>query len=397
MRRLLLPLIPLAAAVLVHLATDGRWLAADALPAVQRVSIGAVVLLAWRLRRGRIAWAALAMAAAAEVAGRAEAAVLLALLWLLADLAAAASLEEWWFLSRPGALRLAVLGAQAGSVLGVLHAEPEVGGALLAVDDDWSTAWPLLDRLPFEPLLAMALALSAAACGVAYAVRRSPLEAGLLGSCIAVGSGAAVDGGLRFAVATAAVVLAAALVENAFSLAFDDGLTGLPARRALEERLAQLGRSYALAMLDLDYFKKLNDRHGHEVGDQVLRLVSSRLLKAPGGGEAFRYGGEEFTVVFAGRNADEAAVYLDALRQSIASRPFVVRSPGRPAGKPSKGSASGRKAGGPKTVEKSLKVTVSIGVAERCDKTPTPETVMKAADRALYKSKKAGRNRVTVG
>ncbi|MEO1366017.1 MAG: GGDEF domain-containing protein, partial [Acidobacteriota bacterium] len=159
-----------------------------------------------------------------------------------------------------------------------------------------------------------------------------------------------------------------------------------------------LGRSYALAMLDLDHFKKLNDRHGHEVGDQVLRLVSSRLRKAPGGGEAFRYGGEEFTVVFAGRSADEAAVYLDALRQGIAARPFVVRSPGRPAGKPPKGSAGGGKtSGGAKTVEKSLKVTVSIGVAERGDKKPTPEAVMKAADRALYKSKKAGRNRVTVG
>ncbi|MEO1367099.1 MAG: hypothetical protein AAFX50_07960, partial [Acidobacteriota bacterium] len=146
MRRLLLPLIPLAAALFVHFSTDCRWLTSEALPAVQRVAVGAVVLLAWRLRRGRIAWAALALGGAAEAAPRGEAVALLATVWLLADLAAAASLKEWWFLSRPGAMRLAVLGAQAGSVVGLLHAAPAAGAALVAVVDGWPATWPAPKR-----------------------------------------------------------------------------------------------------------------------------------------------------------------------------------------------------------------------------------------------------------
>ncbi|MEM1177444.1 MAG: GGDEF domain-containing protein [Acidobacteriota bacterium] len=394
-RRYLAPLIPLAAAVAVLLLTDGRWLGHEALPTVQRVAIGLALLLGWRLRRGRVAWIALAVAAFTELAtsNPGDAAVLVGALWLAVDLAAAAALREWWFLSRPGLVRLGALGAQALTVFLLARSDDATQAALLAVDDGWSTAWPILGQLSMEPMLAGAVVLAAAACAVALAIRKTPLESGFLWSAVALGCGLAVDGGLRFFVTAIALALAVALVENAFSLAFNDGLTGLPARRALEERLEQLGRHYSLAMLDLDQFKKLNDRHGHEVGDQVLRLVSSRLKKAPGGGRAFRYGGEEFTVVFAGQGADEAAIYLDALRQQIASRPFVVRSPARPARKPK----DGAKAGGAKTIEKSLKVTVSIGVAERSDKAPTPDTVMKAADRALYKSKKAGRNRVTVG
>ena len=147
-------------------------------------------------------------------------------------------------------------------------------------------------------------------------------------------------------------------------------------------------------MLDLDHFKKFNDTHGHEIGDQVLQMVAAKLAKVQGGGEAFRYGGEEFTIVFKGKSAKEAKPYLDDLRGAIADADFVVRSPGRPKKKP-KGKTKTKSKRPPGT--KTLKVTVSVGVSERSDKNRLPEEVMKAADKALYRSKKAGRNRVTIG
>ena len=400
MRRLSLPFAPLLAAIALQVVTGTTWLEAPTLPDVQRIILAVVFVLAWRLRRGRIAWSTLALAAVAELptlgfetyepTGAASLVLVCAGLWLAIDLAAASLLREWWVLSVPGAVRMAVLLVQGLSIYWLAGA-PEMQARLEALGQGWFERWPTLQSSPLPPLLAAGLLLTLIVVTIATVRRRTPLEAGLLAALGASGTALAVPGGLRFYLAAAGLCLAVALVENAFSLAFNDGLTGLPARRALEERLEQLSRSYSLAMLDLDHFKKLNDRHGHEVGDQVLKLVASRLRKVPGGGEAFRYGGEEFTVVFAGRDAEEAAIYLDALRQQIASRPFVVRSPGRPASKPKKAESR------PKTVEKSLKVTVSIGVAERGEKAPTPEAVMKAADRALYKSKKAGRNRVTVG
>src|SRR5439155_9485473 len=83
-----------------------------------------------------------------------------------------------------------------------------------------------------------------------------------------------------------------ALLQESHQLAFRDELTGLPGRRALDERLRALRGRYALAMVDVDHFKKFNDTHGHDVGDQVLKLVAGRLAEVGGGGIAYRYGGE---------------------------------------------------------------------------------------------------------
>src|SRR5207302_1408861 len=90
--------------------------------------------------------------------------------------------------------------------------------------------------------------------------------------------------------------LTAALVEASYHMAYQDSLTGLPARRALNEALLRLGGHYSVAMIDVDHFKRINDRHGHDVGDQVLRIIAAKLAQVPGGGKAYRYGGEEFAV-----------------------------------------------------------------------------------------------------
>ena len=103
--------------------------------------------------------------------------------------------------------------------------------------------------------------------------------------------------------AAAGAILFISLLEESHSLAFRDTLTGLPGRRALEERLRSLGGRYTIAMVDIDHFKNFNDQHGHDVGDQVLKLVAARLAEVGGGGRAYRYGGEEFSVLFRGRRS----------------------------------------------------------------------------------------------
>ena len=192
-----------------------------------------------------------------------------------------------------------------------------------------------------------------------------------------------------FYFSTAGLILLISVIEASYAMAFRDELTGLPARRALREDMLKLGSHYTLAMLDIDHFKKFNDRHGHDVGDQVLRMVAARLSNVSGGGRAYRYGGEEFTVIFPGKYADDAAHHLEELRKDVASSEFVLRGSMRPMRKPKKP----RK--GRKTLKK-VSVTVSIGVAGRDGDNTKSQDVLKAADKALYRAKNAGRNRLAV-
>ena len=186
------------------------------------------------------------------------------------------------------------------------------------------------------------------------------------------------------------VLLIAALLQESYQLAFRDQLTGLPARRALEERMRSLGERYAIGMVDVDHFKQFNDTHGHDVGDQVLKLVGGRLAQVDGGGIAYRYGGEEFSVLFPGSTIAEAQRALEAIRGSIEAYRMAVRGTDRP-----KEAQEGARRRGERTADKVLSVTVSIGVAEPSEEQATPRAVLKAADEALYRAKKAGRNRVS--
>jgi GGDEF domain-containing protein len=180
------------------------------------------------------------------------------------------------------------------------------------------------------------------------------------------------------------------VLQETYRLAFRDELTALPSRRALNERLKALGRRYAVAMVDVDHFKKFNDAHGHDVGDQVLRMVASRLARVGGGGRSFRYGGEEFTVLFPGKGVGDALPALEALRAEVEAYRMAIRSAGRPRGK-----RAGKRRRSDASDARTVSVTVSIGVAEASEKHDRPEAVIKAADRALYRAKRDGRNRVS--
>jgi len=174
-------------------------------------------------------------------------------------------------------------------------------------------------------------------------------------------------------------------------MAFLDELTGLPGRRALNADFGRLGGRFSVAMVDVDFFKKFNDTYGHDVGDQVLQMVAMNLARVTGGGRAFRYGGEEFVVLFAGKDVEAVKQHLEDLREAIAAAAFTLRDKDRPETAPKdKNKPASGKAG------KTVSVTVSIGLAGASAEAGDPDTVLKAADKALYKAKKAGRNRVSV-
>lgn len=192
--------------------------------------------------------------------------------------------------------------------------------------------------------------------------------------------------GFHFLCLLAAFPSLAGVVEHSFRLAYIDELTEIPGRRALVEQMQDEDSVFTLAMLDVDHFKKFNDTHGHEVGDHVLRMVAARLATVGVGGSAYRYGGEEFTLVFPGKTAEEVEEELERLRTLVERSPLVLRSPDRPRKKPKKPARSSKK-------KSAVNVTISIGAATR-QRDEHWERVMKRADQALYKAKEQGRNRV---
>lgn len=185
------------------------------------------------------------------------------------------------------------------------------------------------------------------------------------------------------------LMIAVAVAHEAYQMAFRDELTGLPGRRALNEHLQRLGRQYVIAMADVDHFKQFNDTHGHDVGDQVLRVVAGQLRKIAGGGKAYRYGGEEFTLVFPGKTIEQCLPHLEVVRAAVETYLLQLREQD----KRPRDDQQGRQKRGAKAAG-SVSVTISIGVAQRQAAQLTTEAVLKAADQALYSAKGAGRNRV---
>jgi len=229
----------------------------------------------------------------------------------------------------------------------------------------------------------------------------SPMDAGL-GIALAGAMGVlhfAGSGPQASAMALGAALAAAVpLVQDSYRMAFLDELTGLPGRRSLMADMRALGGSFAIAMADVDHFKKFNDTYGHDIGDEVLRMVASHLGRVGGGGRAYRYGGEEFTILFPRSNAQDSLASLDAVREAIANAAFTLRKsqPKAGGGGAKGGGAAGKgskKAKAPKA--STVSVTISMGVAEPgSGGAAAPEEVLKNADKALYKAKKKGRNRV---
>jgi GGDEF domain-containing protein len=261
------------------------------------------------------------------------------------------------------------------------------------------TAWlyaPLLSEpfrgTPIPQIALLVLGLAVAATAAAAFVRRSPVDAGLAVALVAFALAChrvAVPGHFAALVAGAGAIVTVAVLQDTFRMAFRDELTGLPSRRAFNEALASLHGRYVLAMVDVDHFKRCNDSYGHEVGDQVLRMIAAQLARLPSG-RAYRYGGEEFAIVFKGQRLEKAAETLEALRITIERYRMALRAVDRPS---RTGAGRRRRGSGHHTAD--LSVTVSIGAAESSERMKEPERVLRFADRALYRAKQRGRNQVS--
>jgi two-component system cell cycle response regulator len=168
-------------------------------------------------------------------------------------------------------------------------------------------------------------------------------------------------------------------VQMSIEMAITDALTGLFNRRYMETHLATLveqaanrGKPIAVLIVDIDFFKSINDGHGHDAGDDVLREFALRIRKSIRNIDlACRYGGEEFVIVMPETDLAVATVVAERLRRRIANEPFVIQD----------GSGS-------------INVTISVGIAGLNEPGDNAATILKRADEALYRAKRDGRNRV---
>jgi two-component system, cell cycle response regulator len=168
-------------------------------------------------------------------------------------------------------------------------------------------------------------------------------------------------------------------VQMSIEMAITDALTGLFNRRYMEthlgtlvEQAASRGKPIAVLILDIDYFKAINDTHGHDAGDDVLREFALRIRKSIRNIDlACRYGGEEFVIVMPETDMTVAGMVAERIRRRIASEPFAIQQGAR-----------------------SLEVTISIGLAALGAPSDNAAAILKRADQALYRAKRDGRNRV---
>ena len=298
------------------------------------------------------------------------------------NLVVMAFLKERGIVSYSGRKRLVGIAVQIIAVAALCLPQMATVAARLQTDFVPSilTAWSRLSQ-PALAVFLLSTAVTMALLIRRYRAVESSLLWALISSFVAfrIGAGPTLAG-VFFA--TGGLAMIVAVIETSYSMAYLDELTQLPSRRALNEALLKLPENFTIAMLDVDHFKKFNDTFGHESGDQALRMVASRLARIAGGGKAYRYGGEEFAVLFPGRPAEEVFVYLDRMRKIIEESNFVVRGRDRRRGSNSAG--RGRK--------RQTSVTVSIGVASAGPEVSAPNEVLRVADQALYRAKSRGRN-----
>lgn len=396
-RRLIAPLIPggvifFSILVATRLTDPSIW-GRPLFPFYPLAVFSVALLLGWRFDRSRLifttfviglaGWLLLFYGNRHDAVGRIISDAALTLLPL--NIALLALLKERGIFTVHGLLRWAIILVQPVAFWALLHFKQYTW---LGVFDTPIIPLTALDSLPLEQPALLTFLIALSVTGYRGLVQAKVMETGLFWA-LALMLYSLLSGYshelLSLFLATAILILIVAVVEITYTMAFRDELTGLPGRRALNQALLQLGNRYTIAMLDVDHFKKFNDTYGHDIGDEVLKKVAAQMAQVGGGGKSFRYGGEEFTVLFPGKSTDAALPHLEQLREAIANTPFVVRGAKRPKKKPEK-----TKRGNNKEVT----ITISIGAAERKGENTSAQAVIKASDKALYRAKRGGRNRV---
>jgi diguanylate cyclase (GGDEF)-like protein len=397
MKRIFSKLVPevliLAAAALLLTLPSLRGTATGLATVFPFTVAAAALLLGWRFNRSRLVFS-IALLGLTEylllkgVDTPRDRVFFLALTFLLPiNLALVALLPERGSLTTAGLLRWVLLGVQALAVVFIAQAFPDKALKFLTthiVPSRW-TAWTPVQQPALIAFIGIAVLLILAWLREPQSPVRGYFYAFL--PVFAALSWPAAGPGQEIWLATAGLILVIAVIEASYLMAYRDGLTELPGRRALNEALPRLSGQFSVAMVDVDHFKRFNDTYGHDAGDHVLRLVAARLAQAPGGGTAYRYGGEEFALVFPGKGQDECLPHLEELREMVETHRFTMRRRFRPRVKPK--NDKGRKS------RQAIMITVSIGVAERNHRHASPDQVVQAADKALYRAKEAGRNRVS--
>jgi GGDEF domain-containing protein len=263
---------------------------------------------------------------------------------------------------------------------------------------------------PIPQLSLLVFVISFAVLLVRFVMHPKPLESGLLWSLAAAFAGLQLGGVGRMGsayFATSGLILLSSIIENTYLLAYHDELTALPSRRAFNDALLRLEAPYAIAVVDIAHFKKFNDSFGHDTGDQVLRMVGTRLAEVTGNGQAYRVGGEEFCILFRDKSMKESLPHLEALRMAVQESVFHLRGlPERRSADRGTDRRSTRRRRVPSAqllrralaepATQEFSVTVSMGIAEPSPGAQEVEQVVQAADKALYRAKRAGRNRIEV-
>ena len=231
----------------------------------------------------------------------------------------------------------------------------------------WLQAW-----WQWPQTLLWLLCVSALVVFIKFLFSLRHIEAGLLGALTAFVLAINHTGNpywYDLLMAGAALILCVAILLDSYHMAYRDELTGIPARRALNQHLLSLGSRYTIAMLDVDHFKKFNDTHGHDVGDNVLIfLVKTLRRRLRETDMLFRVGGEEFAVLLRDTHLGDAHLLAEQLRKKIET-----------------------------LNEKNIPAfTFSLGVTEYQD-FDDQNGIVKRADILLYEAKGAGRNRVVAG
>jgi diguanylate cyclase (GGDEF)-like protein len=302
--------------------------------------------------------------------------------------------------------------ATVGSTLIFLFLQSMVVAALARAAQDYPALLHTQRHAPVSllssPYVWAAFAIGSVLMLVRFMLFRKPAEAALAWSLtsffLALNSG----GIGRIATAyfaASALILALCIIEISYLLAYHDELTALLSRRAFKDALLRIHAPYSIAIVDIDHFKRFNDTYGHDIGDEVLRLVASSLARVGGGGRAYRCGGEEFAIVFPGKASSEVVDHLEPLRATIESSSFRIRGTDRRElrrGPDRRTEHKRSRARTGRTIRQLLKaeipsvlsVTVSIGVAACTQEETDPERIVQAADKALYRAKADGRNRV---
>jgi diguanylate cyclase (GGDEF)-like protein len=358
------------------------------------VVFGLGFLLALRFQRSRLVFALVILALVEWGLDRTRAGDVGRFAWQAAavllplNLAAVMLMTERGIFTRIGIARIAVFLAQVGGIYAAARYVPSRAAAIVTYEG-LPAAWFAWTPLAQVPLLAFLVGAALIVTGMV--LKASPTGRAFLWALVAAFLALhSVDTPIAATIygSTAGLILVVAVIEASYLMAYQDGLTGLPARRALTEALQRIDGKFTIAMVDVDHFKKLNDRYGHEVGDQVLRMLASRLAKVSNGGRAFRYGGEEFAILFPGDGVEECLPELEVLRRGVEESKFTVRRRLQRRRRPAKVNGDGGRA------RPQIAVTVSIGAAESNGRRDAPDLVVQAADRALYRAKDAGRNRV---